>query len=62
MSDSGHAPSPQPDYDSELGPPRMPPAPELPSCDICGSTDLAWLRCKLICNQCHTILMTCGDL
>jgi len=60
MSDSGQDPSLIPEH--EVGPARTPPDPEPPTCDICGSVDLAWLRCKLICNQCHTILMTCGDL
>lgn len=31
-------------------------------CDICGSRDLAELRCKVICRNCHTILRTCSDL
>ena len=36
--------------------------PEVPCCDICGSTDLREIRCKIICGNCKTILQSCGDL
>jgi len=62
MSDTDQVQSPTSDDEQEAAPRPAPPDPELPSCDLCGSTDLAWLRCKLICSQCHAILMTCGDL
>jgi hypothetical protein len=35
---------------------------EPPACDICGSTRLVWRRCKLVCENCHTILKSCADL
>jgi hypothetical protein len=38
------------------------PSPATPPCDVCGSSDTAWVRCKLICQRCRTILMSCGDL
>jgi hypothetical protein len=38
----------------ELGPPN--------ACDVCGSTDLAEIRCKIVCRNCKTILQTCSDL
>jgi hypothetical protein len=41
------------------------PRAELPqgaSCDICGAPDLRWIHCKLICQQCRTILLSCSDL
>lgn len=31
-------------------------------CEICGSANLAEIRCKTICLNCHTILKTCSDL
>jgi len=31
-------------------------------CDVCGSPDLAEIRCKLICRNCRTILRSCADL
>jgi len=43
-------------------PPAPGPEARVESCDICGSTDLADLRCKVICRNCHTILKSCADL
>jgi hypothetical protein len=40
--------------------PPVEPAPTL--CDICGSSDLAEIRCKVICRNCKTILQSCADL
>jgi hypothetical protein len=37
-------------------------SPILSDCDICGSTDLAEIRCKVICRNCRTILQSCADL
>ena len=34
----------------------------LESCDYCGSTQLAWRKCKLICNNCRQINKSCADL
>jgi len=31
-------------------------------CDICGSTDVEEIRCKVICRNCGTILKSCADL
>lgn len=36
--------------------------PLLTDCDVCGSTDLAEIRCKVICRNCRTILQSCADL
>ncbi|MHB1862507.1 MAG: hypothetical protein ACYCVL_05995 [Gemmatimonadaceae bacterium] len=41
-------------------PPAEPPASE--TCDHCGSTDLAWVKCKLICRNCRQISKSCADL
>ena len=32
------------------------------TCDICGSTDVQEIRCKVICRNCGTILQSCADL
>ncbi len=37
-----------------------PSEPEL--CDICGSDQLSWRKCKLMCLNCGTILKSCADL
>ncbi len=31
-------------------------------CDYCGSTNLAWRKCKLICGDCQQINKSCADL
>ena len=31
-------------------------------CDVCGSTDIVEIRCKVICRNCGTILKSCADL
>jgi hypothetical protein len=38
------------------------PAPLLKECDVCGSADLAEIKCKVICRNCRTILQSCADL
>jgi hypothetical protein len=39
------------------------PAPvEAESCDWCGSTDLWWRNCKLLCRGCNAIVKSCADL
>ena len=35
-------------------------APE--SCDWCGSADLWWRNCKLLCRSCSAIVKSCADL
>jgi len=32
------------------------------TCDYCGSTDLHWVKCKLICRNCRQINKSCSDL
>jgi len=31
-------------------------------CDICGSSDILEIRCKIVCRNCGTILQSCADL
>ena len=31
-------------------------------CDICGSTQVREIRCKIVCHNCGTILQSCADL
>ena len=31
-------------------------------CDVCGSTNIKEIKCKLICQNCGTILKSCADL
>lgn len=31
-------------------------------CDVCGSTSVKEIKCKVICENCGTILKTCSDL
>ena len=31
-------------------------------CDWCGSTDLWWRNCKLLCRTCSAIVKSCADL
>ena len=30
-------------------------------CDVCGSTNIKEIKCKVICLNCGTILKTCAD-
>jgi hypothetical protein len=32
------------------------------ACDICGSTNVKEIKCKVICQNCGTILKSCADL
>ena len=32
------------------------------TCDVCGSTNIKEIKCKLICQSCGTILRSCADL
>jgi len=32
------------------------------SCPVCGSDRVAEIRCKVICQNCRTILQSCADL
>jgi hypothetical protein len=31
-------------------------------CDVCGSSQVREIKCKLICQNCGTILRSCADL
>jgi hypothetical protein len=31
-------------------------------CEVCGSSDVKEIKCKVICQNCGTILRTCADL
>jgi len=31
-------------------------------CDICGSTNVKEIKCKVVCQNCGTILKSCADL
>jgi hypothetical protein len=31
-------------------------------CDVCGSSNLKDIKCKVICQNCGTILKSCADL
>jgi len=31
-------------------------------CDVCGSSDIREIKCKVICKNCGTILRSCADL
>jgi Zinc-finger of RNA-polymerase I-specific TFIIB, Rrn7 len=31
-------------------------------CDVCGSTNVKEINCKVICQNCGTILRSCADL
>lgn len=54
-------PSDRAPHDS--GAPQPAPARAEPAtCDYCGSDDLMWIRCKLVCRHCHQINLSCSDL
>jgi hypothetical protein len=31
------------------------------ACEVCGSARVVWRACKLVCENCRTILKTCAD-
>jgi hypothetical protein len=31
-------------------------------CDVCGSTRVVEIKCKVVCQNCGTILKSCADL
>jgi len=51
-----------PAIDAAAHAPREARRPLLTECDVCGSGDLAEVRCKVICTNCRTILQSCADL
>ncbi len=32
------------------------------TCDYCGSNQLEWRKCKLVCRTCNQINKSCADL
>ena len=46
---------------SDPTPAEPPPEPE-DVCEVCGSVDVVWLRCKLMCRNCGSIVKSCSDL
>ncbi len=32
------------------------------TCEVCGSTNIKEIKCKLVCLNCGTILRSCADL
>jgi hypothetical protein len=52
----------------KTGPAKTEPAttpslePPAEQCDWCGSTDLWWRNCKLLCRNCSAIVKSCADL
>ena len=42
--------------------PSTPVEPPMEQCDWCGSTDLWWRNCKLLCRNCSAIVKSCADL
>jgi hypothetical protein len=32
------------------------------ACDYCGSPNIVWRKCKLICEECKQINKSCADL
>jgi hypothetical protein len=45
----------------DAGEPIGPAAPG-DACDWCGSADLWWRNCKLLCRGCQAIVKSCADL
>ena len=31
-------------------------------CDVCGSSNIKEIKCKVVCQNCGTILKSCADL
>ena len=42
-------------------PDEPPPEPE-EICEVCGSEDVVWMQCKLLCRNCGSIIKSCADL
>jgi ribosomal protein L40E len=64
-------PPPEPSYPAQDAVPMRggaesadPPSstPDAESCDWCGSTNLWWRNCKLLCRSCNAIVKSCADL
>jgi hypothetical protein len=43
-------------------PPHEPPPEPEDICEVCGSVDVVWLKCKLMCRNCGSIVKSCADL
>jgi hypothetical protein len=61
MSDEHSARSGRPTA-GDQPPADVPRATQAESCDWCGSTDLWWRNCKLLCRSCSAIVKSCADL
>jgi hypothetical protein len=64
MRDDEHSKAPEPADEPIPEPADRPATPmdERETCDWCGSTDLWWRNCKLLCRNCSAIVKSCGDL
>lgn len=54
-----------PDRRDTVQPPGTPSAAggaDTETCDICGSADVRWVKCKLVCGNCRAIVKSCADL
>ncbi len=58
-SASGRKTGPEAEADGSTSLPAREPAEQ---CDWCGSTDLWWRNCKLLCRNCSAIVKSCADL
>lgn len=43
-------------------PPDEPPVEPDDICEVCGSTEVVWRQCKLLCLNCGAIVKSCADL
>jgi len=57
-----HADRPPVDQEKLARSKVSPPQPAVELCDVCGSDQVVWRSCKLICSTCRTILKSCADL
>ena len=49
-------------HDASASPAPGKVAPPSEVCDHCGSTDVEWVKCKMICRNCRQINKSCADL
>jgi len=55
-------PEPRDHTPAAPSPPERPPDKVVEECDVCGSTDVWWRNCKLLCRNCGAIVKSCADL
>jgi hypothetical protein len=60
---------PMPDDPNPRNPSPPPSKPAAPSpaksedlCEVCGSDQVSWRNCKLLCANCKSIVKSCADL